>query len=92
MNHNLQAIAKMYEGNSNFGIASFSIDPEHDTPDVMKKYAEDYGVTNPNWHFMTGDRSDIFVLGLMVMEIQSLIIEDQFLWMLLLQKEKKLRK
>ncbi|WP_299682410.1 SCO family protein [uncultured Dokdonia sp.] len=63
MNHNLQAIAKMYEGNPNFGIASFSIDPEHDTPDVMKKYAEDYGVTNPNWHFMTGDRSDILKLS-----------------------------
>ncbi|GGG18675.1 photosynthetic protein synthase II [Dokdonia pacifica] len=63
MNHNLQAIAKMYEGNPNFGIASFSIDPEHDTPEVLKKYAADYGVTNPNWHFMTGDRSDILKLS-----------------------------
>ena len=31
MNHNLQVIAKQFEGNDNFGIASFSIDPEHDT-------------------------------------------------------------
>ena len=63
MNHNLQAIAKMFEGNSNFGIASFSIDPEHDTPKVLKQYASDYGVTNPNWHFMTGDRSEILKLS-----------------------------
>lgn len=63
MNHNLQAIAKMYEENPNFGIASFSIDPEYDTPEVLKKYAADYGVTNPNWHFMTGDRSDILKLS-----------------------------
>lgn len=63
MNHNLQAIAKLFEDEPNFGIASFSIDPEHDTPEVMKKYATDYGVTNPNWHFMTGERSDILKLS-----------------------------
>lgn len=63
MNHNLQAIAKLFEDEPNFGIASFSIDPEHDTPEVMKKYAEDYGVTHPNWHFMTGQRSDILKLS-----------------------------
>lgn len=59
MNHNLQAIAKQFEGRDDFGIASFSIDPEHDQPEVLKKYREDYGVTNPNWHFMTGERSAI---------------------------------
>lgn len=59
MNHNLQAIAKQFEGNPNFGIASFSIDPEHDQPEVLKKYAQDYGVTNPNWNFMTGDREEM---------------------------------
>jgi protein SCO1/2 len=59
MSHNLQVIAKEFEGNDNFGIASFSIDPEHDTSEVLKKYAEDYGVTNPNWHFMTGERDEI---------------------------------
>lgn len=63
MSHNLQAIAKMFEDKPNFGIASFSIDPEHDTPEVLKQYAADYGVTNPNWHFMTGNRSDILKLS-----------------------------
>lgn len=63
MNHNLQLIAKQFEDNPNFGIASFSIDPEHDQPEVLKKYAQDYGVTNPNWHFMTGDRETIYKLS-----------------------------
>lgn len=56
MNHNLQAIAKQFENREDFGIASFSIDPEHDQPEVLKKYRDEYGVTHPNWHFMTGDR------------------------------------
>lgn len=59
MNYNLQAIAKQFEDRDDFGIASFSIDPEYDQPDVLKKYKEDYGVTHPNWNFMTGDRSVI---------------------------------
>ncbi|WP_405211034.1 SCO family protein [Dokdonia sp. Asnod2-E02] len=59
MSHNLQAIAKKFEGRDDFGIASFSIDPEHDQPEVLKQYQQDYGVTNPNWYFMTGDRSVI---------------------------------
>jgi len=59
MSHNLQTIAKQFEGRDDFGIASFSIDPEHDTPEILKKYRDEYGVTNPNWHFMTGDRSEI---------------------------------
>lgn len=63
MNHNLQHIAKKFENNPNFGIASFSIDPEHDQPEVLKQYAQDYQVTNPNWHFMTGDRETIYKLS-----------------------------
>lgn len=63
MNHNLQAISKQFENDPNFGIASFSIDPEHDTSEVLKAYADDYGVTNPNWNFMTGDRETIYRLS-----------------------------
>lgn len=63
MNHNLQFIAEKYKDEPNFGIASFSIDPEYDQPEVLKQYAQDYGVTNPNWHFMTGDRETIYKLS-----------------------------
>ncbi|TVZ52223.1 SCO family protein [Dokdonia sp. Hel_I_53] len=59
MSHNLKSISKKFEGRNDFGIASFSIDPEHDTPAVLKAYKKSYDVTNPNWHFMTGDRAQI---------------------------------
>ncbi|WBL22002.1 SCO family protein [Zunongwangia sp. HRR-M8] len=52
---------KSYE--DQFGIASFSIDPDHDTPEVLSEYADRYGVSNPNWHLMTGDRDDIYKLA-----------------------------
>jgi protein SCO1 len=37
---------------------SITIDPEHDTPDVLRAYAEKYRA-GPGWMFLTGKRSDI---------------------------------
>jgi protein SCO1/2 len=37
---------------------SISIDPEHDTPAVLKEYAKQYNV-GPGWLFLTGNKADI---------------------------------
>src|SRR4029077_12356074 len=37
---------------------SISIDPDHDTPEVLKAYAEKFGV-GPGWTFLTGKAEDI---------------------------------
>jgi len=63
MNKNMVKIQDKFYGNPNFGIASFSIDPSHDTPEVLKKYASKYNITNPNWHLLTGDKEDILNLS-----------------------------
>ncbi len=63
MNRNMLKIEKEYGDNENFGIASFTIDPTNDTPMVLKKYAEEYGVTSLNWHMLTGDIDDVYELS-----------------------------
>ena len=60
MSKNLVQIQNSFKGFENFGVASFTINPEHDTSEVLKRYAEDYGMTNPNWHLMTGDVDVIY--------------------------------
>lgn len=40
-------------------LVSISIDPEHDTPAVMKEYLNKYRA-RPGWDFLTGSRSDIY--------------------------------
>lgn len=35
-------------------LVSFSVDPNNDTPDVLKDYAEEYDADEGNWHFLTG--------------------------------------
>jgi len=63
MNKNLVEIQNVFKDESNFGIASFTIDPVHDTPAVLKEYAQSYGITNPDWNLMTGDREKIYELA-----------------------------
>ena len=63
MNRNLVQIQNTFKGFDDFGVASFTITPEIDTPEVLKQYAENYGITNPNWHLMTGDKEKIYDLA-----------------------------
>lgn len=41
-------------------FVSFSVDPEHDTPAVLKEYAKIFGADESRWHFLTGEKSAIF--------------------------------
>jgi len=63
MTRNLVYLQDELKEYDNFGVASFSINPKTDTPRRLKKYAENYKVTNQNWHFLTGDREDIYELA-----------------------------
>ncbi|WP_425287349.1 SCO family protein [Lutimonas vermicola] len=60
MNENMVKIQNEFYGNPSFGIASVSIDPERDSPEVLKAYAREKGATLKNWYFLTGDKSDVY--------------------------------
>jgi protein SCO1/2 len=63
MNKNMKKIETQFGSRADFGIASISIDPEHDTPAVLKEYAEGYEVFSQNWHFLTGKKEEIYQLA-----------------------------
>jgi len=60
MNRNMKFIQESFASNTNFGIASITINPENDTPGVLKKHAEDIQAKGMNWNFLTGDKATIF--------------------------------
>ncbi|MEO6346491.1 MAG: SCO family protein, partial [Aquaticitalea sp.] len=63
MNANLVQVQNTFNGFDNFGVASFTINPENDTPQILEEYAKHYGITNPNWHLMTGNQDTIYKLA-----------------------------
>ena len=63
MNTNLVHIQNSFTAFPDFGIASFSINPEYDTSKVLQLYAQDNGITNPNWNLMTGDINEIYKIA-----------------------------
>ncbi len=63
MNKNMVKIQNEFFGNPKLGIASFSIDPATDTPEILKNYAIQYEITNPNWNLLTGDKEAIYELA-----------------------------
>lgn len=42
-------------------FVSFSVDPDHDTPEVLERYAESFSAPDP-WLFLTGTREQILRL------------------------------
>lgn len=49
---------KLGQNSANVHLVSISIDPENDTPKVMKEYLKRYRA-QPGWDFLTGSRGDI---------------------------------
>ena len=59
MNQKMVTIQDAFFGNPNFGIASISITPEIDTPEILKEYAQVNRITHRNWHLLTGKSDDM---------------------------------
>ena len=41
-------------------LVSFSVDPERDTPAVLKEYARSFDADAARWHFLTGEKAKVF--------------------------------
>ena len=44
-------------------FVSFSVDPERDTPEVLRRYADNYGADSGRWSFLTGKKEAIYQLA-----------------------------
>ncbi|MFC2950268.1 SCO family protein [Virgibacillus sediminis] len=68
--------SKMEEENIDAQLVSFTVDPEHDTPEVLKDYAESYDADLDNWSFLTGYDFET-IKELSVTSFRSLVVEAQ---------------
>lgn len=65
MNTQLKNVEKALERYSkDLQFLSFTIDPKHDTPSVLKAHKSKLGIQNKNWAFLCGDESFTHQLGI----------------------------
>lgn len=60
MTRNLVELQDVFESYPDFGVASFTINPRYDTPTVLKAYSDKYGITDLDWHLLTGSQDSIY--------------------------------
>ncbi len=51
----MKRLGERLAGDGGVGLVSISVDPEHDTPDVLRAYAARYGADPARWRFLTGE-------------------------------------
>ncbi|GCD77634.1 hypothetical protein JCM31826_11160 [Thermaurantimonas aggregans] len=65
--HIKERIYDRFKGFDNFQILSFTVDPLHDTVEVLEAYARQIGAADVNgrtvWKFVTGDKDSIYDLA-----------------------------
>ncbi|MEK7264165.1 MAG: SCO family protein [Bacteroidota bacterium] len=66
MSTKMLELYQMFQYEKDVHFISVSVDPETDTPEIFKKYAEGYGVSagqqkedSTKWQFVTGERKEI---------------------------------
>jgi len=60
MKRQMLKVYQKFKGDPDIVLLSHSIDPDHDTPAVLKKYADELGVSGQQWQFLTGNRKAIY--------------------------------
>lgn len=63
MKQQMLRIYQAYENNDDVALLSHSIDPEYDTVALLNDFAAKLGVKSEKWHFITGDKDEIYELG-----------------------------
>ncbi len=64
MKKEMLRVYEAYGDDPDFKILSHSIDPTHDTREVLLNYAQKLGIEDAStWNFLTGDQEKIFEIG-----------------------------
>ena len=63
MTNNLKLVQDAFKNDSNVAIVSFTVDPETDTAQRLKWYANLFRINNDQWNLVTGSKKEIYKLA-----------------------------
>jgi protein SCO1 len=82
MKTNMAIVLDSFRSNDNVMMLSHTVEPEHDSVNVLKSFSLKYGNINDKWHFVTGDKAQIYKQArkayFIAEESKNVVIEDDF--------------
>ncbi len=63
MSSQMERVQDAFKDNPNIQILSVSVDPTYDSVEVLKSYAQKHQAIDGFWHFLTGDKDNIYELA-----------------------------
>lgn len=82
---------------NDFKLVSFTVDPDRDSPEILKAFGERLGADDNRWKFLTGNRDSIYSIGMkgfFVNAMEDSAADGGFLhsdMMLLIDRDKHIR-
>lgn len=58
-------------------FVSITADPDYDTPTVLRRYAEERGLGQERWHFLTGPKPEVYALSVGGLKFAVIDNEDK---------------
>jgi protein SCO1/2 len=71
MSHQMRGIQNSTSGTPQLKLVSFTVDPAHDTPPVLSKYAAHFKADPDRWYFLTGEMGRLNELGIGAFRLNS---------------------
>lgn len=97
MSSRLVNVQKAFAKDNEILILSHTVNPLHDTVEILKGYAQSYGAEKNKWHFLTGNKKEIYAIakdGYLINALEDDGTPEGFLHselFLLIDKQKRIR-
>lgn len=56
-------VQEAFKHDKDIVLISLTVDPQHDSSEVLKQYAKEYNAIPGKWFFLTGEKDSIYTLG-----------------------------
>lgn len=63
MNSQMKRVYDNFQGNKEVKLISHTVNPEKDSVEVLAAYAKRYNADPDQWHFVTGDKAQLYMLA-----------------------------
>lgn len=76
MSSQLLRLQERFADKKDLVLLSHTVDPEHDDVEVLHAYSEKYKAIKNKWHFVTGNKADIYTLAQKSYLVNALEADD----------------